>query len=57
MDTRLERLEEDVSRSRVESNKLRGIAFSREEDHARILSLDTTTEGKKRPTDKQQHFR
>ena len=38
MDTRLERLEEDVSRSRVESNKLRGIAFSREEDHARILS-------------------
>lgn len=38
MDTRLERLEEDVSRSRVEANKLRGIAFSREEDHARILS-------------------
>ena len=35
MDTRLERLEEDVSRSQVESNKLRGIAFSREEDHAR----------------------
>eukprot|EP00944_MAST-04C_sp_MAST-4C-sp1_P005618 g5618.t1 len=38
MDTRLERLEEDLSRSRVETNKLRGIAFSREEDHARILS-------------------
>ena len=38
LDNRIERIEEDVSRARIETNKLRGVAFLREEDHLRILS-------------------
>ena len=38
LDNRIERIEEDVSRTRIETNKLRGVAFLREEDHLRILS-------------------
>eukprot|EP00943_MAST-04B_sp_MAST-4B-sp1_P006439 g6439.t1 len=38
LDNRIERVETEVGRARVETNKLRGIAFLREEDHMRILS-------------------